>query len=63
MVPADERRVHAHEIDVCNVVHKEEELCLSTRRLCNELMHLLKRWHVWGIVSETAYDVLADMLN
>jgi hypothetical protein len=35
MVSADERRVHAHEIDVCNVVHKEKELCLSTRRLCN----------------------------
>ena len=31
MVPADERLIHAHEIDVRNVVHKEEELRLSPR--------------------------------
>ena len=46
MVPADERLIHAHEVNVCNVVHEEEELGLSTRRLCDELMHLLQRWHV-----------------
>ena len=63
MVPADERRVHAHEIDVCNVVHKEKELCLSTWRLCNQLVHLLKRRHAWIIVSEMAHNVIANMFN
>ena len=32
MVPTNEGEVHAHEIDVCNVVHQKEELCLSTWR-------------------------------
>ena len=31
VMPANEREVHAHEVNVCNVVHKQEELCLSTR--------------------------------
>ena len=63
MVPANERLIHAHEINVCNVVHKEEELCLSTWRLCNQLMHLLERWHVWSIVGEMARDVIANVFH
>ena len=63
MVPANERLIDAHEVNVGNVVHKEEELCLSTWRLCNQLMHLLERWHVWSIVSEMAHDVIANVFH
>ena len=52
LVSANERPIHAHEIDICNVVHKKEELGLCPWRLCNQLVHLLERWHVWSIVSE-----------
>ena len=62
-VSANERPVHAHEVDICNVVHKKEELCLSTWRLCNPLVHLLERWHVWLIVSEMLHDVVANVFN
>ena len=63
LVSADERVIHAHEIDIYNVIHKKEELRLSTWRLCNQLVHLLERWHVWSIVSETADDVMANVLT
>ena len=63
MVSANERIIHAHEINICNVAHKEEELGLSTWGLCNQLVHLLQRWHVWVIVSEMAHDVIANVLN
>ena len=63
MVFADERLIHGHDINIRNVVHKKEELCLSTWRLCNQLMHLLERWHVWIIVSEMAHDVIANLFN
>ena len=63
VVSADERLIHVHEIDICNVIHKKEELRLSTWRLFNQLVHLLWRWHVWSIVSETAHDVMANVFN
>ena len=46
VVSADERLIHAHEMNIYNVIHKKEELRLSTWRLCNQLVHLLERWHV-----------------
>ena len=63
MVPADERLVHAHKVDICNVIHEEEELCLSTWRLCNQLMHLLERRHLWSIVSKTELNVMANVFH
>ena len=63
MVSADETEIHVHEVDVSNIVHKEEELCLSTWRLGNQLMHLLERWHVWSLVSEMAHDVIANVFH
>ena len=63
MVHANERLIHAHEVNVCNVLHKEEELCLSTWRLGNQLMHLLERWHVWSLVSKMAHDVIANVFH
>ena len=59
----NEREVHAHEIDICNVVQKKEELGLSTWRLCNQLVHLLKRWHVRSVVSEMAHDVITNVFS
>ena len=55
--------MHANEIHICNVVHKKEELCLGTRRLRNQSVHLLERWHVWSIVSEMAHDVITNVLS
>ena len=63
VVSANERIIHAHEINICNVVHKKKELGLSTWRLCNQLVHLLERWHVWSIVSEMAHDVITNVLS
>ena len=33
VVSANERLIHAHEIDICNVVHKQKELGLCPWRL------------------------------
>ena len=63
LVSADERIIHAHEVDINNVIHKKEELRLSTWRLCNQLVQLMERWHVWIIVSETAHDAMANVFN
>ena len=63
LVSADERIIHAHELNIYNVIHQKEELRLSTWRLCNQLVHLLERRHVWSIVSETARDVMANVFN
>ena len=60
VMSANEGVIHAHEVNVCNVVRKKEELCLRTRRLCNQLVHLLERWHFWVIVGEMARDILAN---
>ena len=60
VVSANERKIHAHELDIYNVVHKKEELGLCPWRLCNQLVQLLERWHVWGIVSEMAHDIFAN---
>ena len=62
-VPANERLIHAHEINIRDVVHEKEKLCLSTWRLCNQPVHLLKRRHAWIIVSEMAHDVIANVFN
>ncbi len=53
----------AGSINIYNVIHEKEQLCLSTWRLCNQLVHLLERWHVLSIVSETADDVMANVLT
>ena len=41
MMSTIEGLIEAHEINVHDVVHQEEELRLCTRRLCTHLMHAL----------------------
>ena len=46
MMSANKRLIHAHEVDVCDVTHELKELNLRPRRLCNELVHAMRRRHV-----------------
>ena len=63
LVSADVAVIHSHEVNVCNVIHKKEELGLCLGRLCNHLMHLLERRHVWSIVCKSADDVAAKVFS
>ena len=63
VVSANERKTHADEIDICNVVHTKEELCLCAWRLCNRGVHLLERRHVWVIASEMAHNLFANLFK
>ena len=42
---SDKRAVDAHEKAISEVVHKQEEFCLSARRLSNKFVHLLQCGH------------------
>ena len=55
--------IDAHEVDVCDVIHELEELDLRPRRLCNELVHTMQRWHVKLFSFEIAHDVAHDFAS
>lgn len=52
MMPPIKRMVEAHEVDIHNVIHQEEELGLRSWRLRNQFVHVLQRWHVWSFRRE-----------
>ena len=62
IVPAIERVIDAHEVDVHNVVHQQEEFGLCSWRLCDELMHSLKRWHCRSVLAEVAPKSVAQLV-
>ena len=61
-VSSDERGVHSHQVDIYDIVHKQEELSLRSWRSRHQLMHLLERWHIGRFVHEVALYVSDFML-
>jgi hypothetical protein len=62
-VPANERAVDSHQVNVCDVVHELEELDLCPRGLRNELLHTMQRRHVRLFSSEITSDVADDLFR